>query len=285
MTTTQALTHDQLQQLRQLLEERCGIRLGDAGHRLIEEGVVRLMLKLGATSFDEFFVRATDTRSGIRDQLANAMISRETQWFRDPTCFQAIGKDALPRLEEDLQCGRADKLRIWSAGCSTGQEPYSVVMTILDRCGNGSTAQAVPSHYEIVATDISPAALFLAVAGRYDPRAMESGLPDPYQTHFFTRDGFVCSLNDSVRKSVRFRQRNLLDPSEGLASGRFHIVLMRYVLEYYSPAMQSRLLERVAESMVPEGLLFLGTEETLPENDWFEITTAAGCPCHRRHQS
>ena len=282
MKTTLMLTTDHLQQLRNLVEDRCGIRIGDANHRFIEEGLARLMVGLGADSFDQFLARATDPKSGIRDQLVNAMISRETRWFRDPECFRTISEELLPQLEEGLSAGGGEKIRIWSAGCSTGQEPYSIAIALLEGMGKAELTARMPSHYEIIGTDISPAALFLAVAGRYDLQAMEHGLPEGCKDRYFNQDGFVYSLKDDVRKTVRFRLRNLEDPTEGLASGPFDVVLLRYVLEYYSEPMQLKLLERMAEETSPGGILLLGKGEQLPPTDLFASVTLGECACYRR---
>ncbi|MCK4303693.1 MAG: protein-glutamate O-methyltransferase CheR [Candidatus Eisenbacteria sp.] len=282
MKTAQTLNPDQLQQLRDLLKARCGIKTGDACHQSVDEGIARLMLRLKADSFEEFFAKAADPQSGVRDQLANAMLSRETWWFRDSEGLRALSDHLLPEREEGLLSDGGEKIRIWSAGCSTGQEPYSLVMALLDRMWGTAVDMGMPAHYEIIGTDISPAALFLAVAGRYDPRAMESSLPEGYLERYFTRDNLVHSLKDAVRGSVRFRQHNLMDSTDGLASGAFDAVLLRRVLCYYSEPAQKEILGCVAGAMSPGGMLLLGQGEELPENGVFEPASVGDCPCYRR---
>jgi chemotaxis protein methyltransferase CheR len=283
MITQTPLTHEQISRLSDLLAARCGLEIGDASHPAVLEGLARLMARTGSDSFEAFYARVTELGSALRDQLANAMISRETAWFRDPKELTAIASSVVPALEERLACGSNDRIRIWSAGCSTGQEPYSVVMTLLVHLEGRGLGERLPAHYEIIGTDISPAALFLAVAGRYDARALHTdGLAAENQRRFFEDAGRVSCVRDAIRRSVRFRQHNLLDRADGLASGPFDIVLLRHVLEYYTAAHQQEILARVSAGMTPEGVLFLGAGDALPANDLFQEISVEGCVCFRR---
>lgn len=282
MKTTYSVSSDQLQQLRELLDSRCGIWLGDATHHFVGDGVARLMAQLRVETFDEFYQQAADPTAGLRDRLLNAMISRETAWFRDPESLTVLVEEILPEFEEQLACGGAEKLRIWSAGCATGQEPYSLVMSLLERQRREDQAGELPDHFEIIGTDISPAALFIAVAGRYERTAVAKGLPSGYLERYFQRGEFAYCLREPVRQAVRFRQRNVLNSVEGLVSGRFDIVLMRHVLEYYTDSTKDALLTNIAAGIVPGGVLMLGRHESLRENTMFEPMNIPGCACYRR---
>ncbi len=283
MITQTHLTHEQLSRLRDLLEARCGLRIGDASHPAVLEGLTRLMAQVGAPSFDEFYSRAAGLGSALRDQLANAMISRETAWFRDPEGLAAIAASVIPALEERMACGAGDRIRIWSAGCSTGQEPYSLVMALLVQLAERGLGERLPAHYEVIGTDISPSAIFLAVAGRYDTRTLRAdGLPAEYLQRFFEESGRVACLREAIRRGVRFRQHNLLDPVAGLASGPFDIVLLRHVLEYYTETHQQEILALVGSGMTAEGVLVLGAGETIPTGDMFREFPLEGCVCFRR---
>ncbi len=279
MITGTPLNQEQLSRLSGLLADRCGLRIGDAQHPAVQAGLARLMASTGSDSFEAFFDRVGE----LRDQLAHAMISRETAWFREPECLNTIAQRLVPELEEDLDCGRSDRIRIWSAGCSTGQEPYSLVMAILTHLAAHGLGDRLPAHFEIVATDLAPAAIFLAVAGRYEARALrEEGLPPDAQRRFFEPSGRVFSIRDGVRRSVRFRQHNLPDPADGLASGPFDIVLLRHVLEYYTDRHQREILASVQAAMSPAGVLFLGARETPPPGEKLRETPLQGCTCYRR---
>lgn len=282
MKATYSVSGDQLQQLRELLDSRCGIWLGDANNRFVEEGIARLMAQLRVESFEEFYAHAVDPGAGLRDRLVNAMVSRETAWFRDPECLAILADDILPEFEERLACGEEEKIRIWSAGCATGQEPYSLVMALLERQREDDHIPALPQYFEIFGTDISPAALFIAVAGRYEPGAMADGLPSGYLDRYFQRGDLAYCLREDVRQAVRFRQRNVLNSAGGLASGLFDIVLMRHVLEYYTDATKDALLRNIAAGTVSGGVLLLGRHESLCENEAFEPMNIPGCACYRR---
>ncbi len=275
------MTTEQQAQLRDLLEAHCGIHVGDAWNGPMQEGLARVMARIEVGSVDDLISRASDPHGSIRDQLVNALISRETWWFRDPECFTAI-ETLVALLEESLATGDHDKIRIWSAGCSTGQEPYSVVISILERRRRADQEQSMPPHFEIVGTDVSPAALFLAVAGRYDTRAMERGLDDSVRERYFSAEGMVHCIRPHVRGAVRFRQHSFLKPPKDLSSAPFDIVLLRNVLDYYAPATQHQLLSHIAEAMFPGAYLFLGQGETLPEGTHFEPSHLGSYACYRR---
>ncbi len=279
MITGTPLNQEQLSRLSGLLADRCGLRIGDAQHPSVQAGLARLMASTGADSFEAFFDRAGD----LRDQLANAMISRETAWFREPECLRAIVGTLVPALEEDLACGRNERIRIWSAGCSTGQEPYSLVMTLQASLAERGLGDRLPAHVEIIATDVSPAAIFLAVAGRYGARALRDGdLPVECRQRFFEESRHVYTIRDTVRGRVRFRQHTLPDPVNGLAGGPFDIVLLRHVLEFYTEPRQREILACVQAAMSPAGVLFLGASETPPSGEKLREASLQGCTCYRR---
>lgn len=281
MNAENKMTTDQHARLCDLLESQCGIRVGDALLGPAQEGIARVMARIEAHTFDDLISCASNPQNGVRDQLVNALVSRETWWFRDPDTFTALD-ELLASLEERLSCGQGGRVRVWSAACSTGQEPYSIGMTILERCRRGGSSPEFPPCYDIVATDVSPAALFLAVAGRYDPRAMERGLPDHLRERYFRAEGMVFSIQNSLRQAIQFRQHNLLDPVTDLGEGPFSLVLLRNVLEYYAPKTQQTLLSNVAAAMPAGGFLVLGQGEALPESDAFEPAANGQLSVYRR---
>ncbi len=275
------MTTAQHAQLCDLLEAQCGLRIGDALLGPAQEGIARVMARIEAHTFDDLISCASNPQNGVRDQLVNALVSRETWWFRDPDTFIALD-ELLAALEKSLGGGQDGRVRVWSAACSTGQEPYSIGMTILERHRRNGASPEFPPCYDIVATDVSPAALFLAVAGRYDPRTMERGLADDLRERYFRVDGMVFSIQNSLREAIRFRQHNLLDPVTDLGAGPFNLVFLRNVLEYYAPATQQALLSNVATAMASGGFLVLGEGETLPESGAFESAPGEQLSVYRR---
>ena len=283
MSAVTSISAEQMEQIRLFLRTQCGLVIGDARHHHVEESIARLMALHGATSIEYFLHTATENNASIRDQLANAVISRESFWFRDPDSFDIVVNDLLPVLDKRLEDDPKSKARFWSAGCSTGQEAYSLAIAIHNHKKYSVTDPALASCYEITGTDISPAALFLAIAGRYDQMAMTTGLTEDFHNRYFLQEGRIYLLRDVIRRSVKFSQHNLLDPVGNFAGGPFDVVFLRYVLEYYSESAQLKVLEHIVKGMSADGVLFLGLTESLPENNFFAEQNFGGVVGYRRN--
>lgn len=284
MSLAQKISTTQLQQIRDYLADSCGIIIGDAMHSDIDSGLARILAKHQVASIDEFLNLPAAANGGIRDALVNAVIPRESSWFRDQELYDAIVAELLPVCERSRITDEEGIFRIWSAGCSTGQEPYSLAIALHNYREFSVADPALPPCYEILGTDVSPAALFIAVSGRYNSRAMTGNLSEDFVFRYFERDRQVFSLRDVIRRSVRFRQHNLLDPVGNLVSGPVDLVFLRYVLGFYTTDTQRVVIEHIANTMRPGGVLCLGHDETLPANDWFEPFALAACQCFRRKQ-
>jgi chemotaxis protein methyltransferase CheR len=162
-------------------------------------------------------------------------------------------------MADEIAQGRRSRIRIWSAACSTGQEPYSIAMTIQEFARRRSVVPL--EHVEILATDISPSALFIAMAGRYDRMAMARGLPDDLRGRYFDQAGQAWALKERTRKMVTFRKFNLQE-NFGLL-GRFDIIFCRNVAIYFSEGFKRDLFRRFAALLRPNGCLVLGASESL----------------------
>ena len=179
-------------------------------------------------------------------------------WFRDRYPFDIMERVVFGRFADEIAAGRRQRIRIWCAACSTGQEPYSLALTLHEFCRKKS-AQAL-SCTEIVSTDISPTALFLAIAGRYDQIAMSRGMPQEIRDRYFANSGKVWILNDRIRKMATFKKLNLQDDFSGL--GRFDVIFCRNVMIYFSDAFKRQLFNRFAAQLNPGAYLFLGASES-----------------------
>ena len=181
---------------------------------------------------------------------------------RGVTSFHTItvyGYIILPDLADQLKSGRRSSIRIWSAACSTGQEPYSIAITIQEFCKTQAGIQ--PEQFEIVGTDISSSALALAKAGRYDALAIKRGLEEDVRDRYFKQDGRVWSLADDIKQMVTFREFNLQDPLTLL--GKFDVLFLRYVAIYFSETFKQALLAKMANLLRPDGYLIIGAVESL----------------------
>ncbi len=255
-----AMTSNDFNALSQYIERACGIHLAPEKAYLIETRLTKLMALSGCETFGEFHRLAESGKDpGLPEKIINAITTNETLWFRDEHPFKNLAEKVLPGLAERVQRGELARIRIWSAAAATGQEPYSLAMTIHEYCQRDPRLK--PGNIEIVATDISSAALTIAKAGRYDGLAITRGLPEPMKLKYFTQDGRVWQLKPEILASVQFRRFNLQDSPAEL--GRFDIVFARYVLIYFTDDLKRKIIDRFAGQLAPQGCLFLGGTESL----------------------
>ena len=271
---TAIITPAEFNQLRLYIKDQCGIALGDEKAYLIETRLTPLMLENGCDDFTQFYLKIQQEKSTVlRDKIIDAMTTNETLWFRDKHPFVILQDKIFPDLAEQFQSGRYTPIRIWSAACSTGQEPYSISMTIHEFCANQSTFQ--PRNFEILATDISSSSLYIAKAGRYDPLAIKRGLSEEMRNRYFTLNGRSWILDERIKQRVTFKKYNLIDTPQDL--GIFDIVFLRYVSIYFSETLKCALLNNITKILKPNGILFLGgVESLLGMNTLFTIAEFAG---------
>jgi len=188
----------------------------------------------------------------IEDAVVEAMMTGETSFFRDVAPFECLRQHVLPSLIK----ARKDKkaLRVWSAGCSTGQEAYSLAI-ILKECGHDISGWKV----EIVATDLSKAAVEQARSGIYSQFDVQRGMPAKYLVRHFTQFGNMWHVKTETKAAVSFRPLNLLGDTS--AFGSFDIILCRNVLSTLDMAAREKVLLTLHERLEPDGALMLGASE------------------------
>ena len=271
---TANISTEEFDLLRKYIEEHCGISLGDEKAYLIETRLMKLMVENGCEDFSQFYqLVKNNPRTDLRDKIIDAMTTNETLWFRDTHPFTILREKLLPELTDSLRQGKLPKVRIWSAASSTGQEPYSIAMTVLEYCR--LTPGVRPEQFEIIGTDISPSALFIANAGRYDQIAMKRGMSEEIRNRYFQQAGPVCTLNDDVKKMVSFKRFNLQNSPSAL--GRFNIIFLRYVAIYFSEDLKRKIFYNLARALHPQGYLFVGAVESLRGfSEEFDIQSHGG---------
>jgi len=247
------------------LVHRCsGIQLTAGKEYLVEARLLPLARQAGLAGVDEYVYTLRGVPHGAEhDRVVEALTTNETSWFRDFTPFQALTGQVIPALRRDHPA--LTSVRVWSAACSSGQEPYSIAMAMLD---------AAPGlKIEITATDISQEALRRARAGRYSQIEINRGLPAAMLVRHFTRAGTEWEVGQEVRSKVAFSQNNLLEaPPPG---GPFDVIFLRNVLIYFDPETRRRVLRRVRGVMRAGGFLLLGAaESTLGVEDVWERVPA-----------
>lgn len=255
-----SISADEFQQLREYIETICGIAVGADKSYLIESRLSSLVEESGCDSFGSFYQKVRlGNDAALRDRIVDLMTTNETLWFRDTHPFTIFKEVLLPQFSQEIKEGKRFKVRIWSAASSTGQEPYSLAMIILEAMAAQPHLQK--HHFEILATDISSTALRMASLARYDRIAISRGLPETYRARFFKDEGRVWSLTDDVKNMVRLKRFNLQDSPA--AFGRFDIILCRNVAIYFSDDFKRALFGRLARALNPGGCLFLGAAESL----------------------
>jgi chemotaxis protein methyltransferase CheR len=254
--------------IRDFIEQSCGIVLGDEKAYLIETRLAGLLAETGSRDFAALYQLAMkDPGTTLRDKIVDAMTTNETLWFRDGHPFEILRDVLLPPFAEQLRSGSRFRIRIWSAASSTGQEPYSIAMVIREYCA--AHPEVRPDQFEILASDISPSALYLAKAGRYDSVAVSRGMPDHLRSRYFRQEGQVWILDDSIKKMVTLKKFNLQDSMEPL--GRFDIVFCRYVTIYFSEAFKRQIYNGIAKLTAQGGFFVTSAVENLQSSeDLFE---------------
>ena len=197
-------------------------------------------------------------QNGLHRQVVEAMTTNETSFFRDVAPFEAMRTKVIPDLLRRRAAQR--KLRIWCAAASTGQEPYSLAMLLLEHF-----PALAGWDVKIQATDIAREILDKARAGRYSQLEVNRGLPAPMLAKYFERAGTEWQIRESVRRLVQYSETNLVRPWVGV--GNADIVFIRNVLIYFDVPTKREILGRIRTVLAPDGYLFLGSVETTLEID------------------
>ncbi len=243
---------------RDFLEKSSGILLGDNKQYLVSSRLNKLMETEGIKTLSELVQRIQmQPRGGLREKVIDAMTTNETLWFRDTYPFEVLKNRLLPELTKNTF---GQRLRVWSAACSSGQEPYSLSMT-MDEFERSAAGQG-RGGMQIVATDLSGAILTAAKSGEYDSLAIGRGLsPERLQRYFDVQQPGRWAVKPASRSRIEFRALNLLDSYASL--GKFDMGFCRNVLIYFSAEVKKDILTRIHGTLKPGGYLFLGASEAL----------------------
>ncbi len=257
----------EFQHIQKYIESQCGISLGENKAYLIETRLAKLLQDTGICSFDNLCSMISSNRIPARlsKEIVDAITTNETLWFRDKTPWIILEEILMPGFIEDLRRGKKNRIRIWSAGCSTGQEPYSIAMAIENYLQYGGIQDVSLRDFEITATDISYPALADAEAGLYDNISISRGLPDSSRMKYFKYEKEQWSIDQKIRNAVHFSWFNLQNSFSAL--GKFEVIFCRYVLIYFSNSLKTSIHGKMAGCLQQNGTLFLGSSELYPEYD------------------
>jgi len=235
-----------------LVRRESAIVLTPGKEYLVEARLLPVARQAGAASVAEFLAglqRRPDPTANR--SVVDALTTNETSWFRDREPFTALTDVVLPELVTSRAPTRS--LRIWSAACSSGQEPYSLAITL---------QQALPAgwRYHITGTDISTEMIKRASAGEFSQVEVNRGLPVQQLVHHFTRSGTGWKVTPALRENITFQQLNLTAPLPSMAP--FDVIFLRNVLIYFDVETKRSVLRSVSRLLRPDGWLFLGAAET-----------------------
>ncbi|MCH8684655.1 CheR family methyltransferase [Pedomonas mirosovicensis] len=249
------LAPQDFQFLADLLKSRSGFVLGPEKGYLLESRLTPVARRRGLDDLAQLvkLVRQKPDET-LLHEISEAMTINESFFFRDNLPFDTLSQHVLPALR--IARTNSKRLRIWSAACSTGQEPYSIAM-IFDQ----QRALWADWHIEIIATDLSSQAITKAQAGLYSQFEVQRGLPIKNLMTYFNKVGEQWQIAPSLQSKVKFRTFNLLHPLTSL--GTFDVVFCRNVLIYFDAPTKTQVLEAIRRQMPADGNLFLGAAETV----------------------
>ncbi len=264
------MEQEDFEYLRTFLKEQSGLVLSlDKGY-LVESRLMPLARKRGLTGLEDLIAAMrAGSDEGLRVDVVEAMTTNESFFFRDIKPFESLREVVLPQIVEARKSRNARTLRIWSAACSSGQEPYTIAMILKE-----DPALLQGLSVEIVATDISMEIIAKAKTGRYTQFEAQRGLPVQFLVKYFKQEGENWQIQDTIRQMITYRQINLLHDLSPL--GRFDIVFCRNVLIYFDTDTKSGILNRTSALMPEDGILYLGgAESVLGISEAFEPLSGA----------
>ncbi len=259
------LQQSEYDQFRSFLEQQCGIVLGDNKLYLVKSRLAPLMARFDVDTLSQLVNKTLSPHERqLRAAVVDAMTTNETLWFRDQYPFELLKTKLFHELK-DLH----RPLKIWSAASSSGQEPYSIAMSVAEFQAHNPGVLKMGA--QIIGTDISNTMLDMCKNAEYDSLALARGLSVERRQKFFkdSANG-MAQVVDPIRRMVSFRHLNLLD-SYALM-GKFDIIFCRNVLIYFSPELKAKIIAQFAQALNPKGYLFLGASESMAGlSDSFEM--------------
>lgn len=246
------------------IEKLSGINLKQDKKYLIESRLTKMLVEYSCDSYFDFYKLILENKHPeLKDKLLDAITTNETYWFRDKKPWIYLEEVLLPKLVENIINKKINKVRIWSAASSTGQESYSTAICINEYLEKNKIKNVSLNNFEIVGTDISREVLKIASNARYNRISIMRGLDDKLTSKYFEQNGRVYTLNEKIRNVVKFKNFNLLDSFNSL--GKFDIIFCRYVLIYFSKELKTKLLEKFSKNLGKDGIFIVGASEILPD--------------------
>ena len=269
------LSENDLQVFCDFLYRRTGMSYGETKRYYIERRLADRMFAVGTKSFAGY-MNLLRTGGAEVEQLVNSFTVNETYFYREDDQLRCMSRSLLPEII--ARRGPGDLVRLWCVPCSTGEEPYSVAIWLLE---NWALVDAY--HVDIVGSDIDTQTLAAALAGDYGERAL-ARLPGPLRDRYFEppRNHRRRIIQD-LRESVHFTAVNLVDSASMASHGRFDVIFCRNVLIYFDDASRLQASHNLYEALQPGGFICLGHSESMARiSDRFEVRRFEDCIVYQR---
>jgi chemotaxis protein methyltransferase CheR len=267
-----SLSQSDFNYVSQLVRREAAIVLAPGKEYLVEARLIPVARAVGAASVGDFLADLQRRPNPLHQRkIIDALTTNETSWFRDREPFMALTDVVLPEMVKSRAAQR--KLRFWSAASSSGQEAYSLAMTLHENLPSGWS-------YEIMGSDISTQMVERAETGQYSQVEVNRGLPASQLVQYFERAGAHWRIAPILRRNVSFKLMNLTAPLPPMA--QFDVIFLRNVLIYFDVATKKSVLRNVARLLRPDGWLFLGAAETtIGIDDNYERVAAGRTSAYR----
>ncbi|HAD05391.1 MAG: chemotaxis protein CheR [Desulfuromonadales bacterium GWD2_61_12] len=253
-----AMNDEEFRLLRDFVYQHCGLHFNEDSRYLLEKRLNKRLAHHQLKSFKDYYylLRYNPNKEHELNEVVDALTTNETYFFREEFQLKTFTQEILPEIRKRKESQGERRLRIWSAGCSTGEEPYTIAMLMLE----------LPFlqnwQIDIIGTDISQKVLQVARKGVYGNSSFRS--TDPvYQQRYFTEVDGKFRIADKVKNLVTISHLNLFDAPRVALLGKMDIVFCRNVIIYFDPAGKKRVVESFYQRLQPEGFLLLGHSESL----------------------
>lgn len=253
------MSNDEFTMIRDFIHEKSGIFFAENKMYLVKNRLIKRMAELGIKTYRDYFYHVKyDTSLKEFHSLMNLVTTNETSFFRNEPQLLSFSDEVLPLLIDEKKNGKGSKrIRIWSAGCSTGEEPYTLGIMLLQKLGG------LPGwNMEIVANDISEQVLQNARRGEYNGITLRNVSSDMLN-RYFSKAGDTYRINPEVKALISFSQMNLNDPRKISMHSNFDVIFCRNVMIYFSDEVKKQLVRGFYNALRPGGYFYIGHSETL----------------------
>ncbi len=257
---TMRLSDDTFRQLSDFVYKQSGILIGESQKHLLETRLINRIKTIGLTSFEAYldYLKNQESYNREKHYLLDAVTISESSFFRDKQQTQALKEVILPELFQNLDKEGIKQLRILSAGCAAGEEPYSLAMVVQEHFASFLSRFSI----EILAIDINQKILERAAEARYREFSVKNA-PQAYVSKFFEHRSGMYQVKDNIRQMVEFRMVNLIEPAQMIKLGKFDLIFCRNVLIYMDKPAKIQVVKTLYDMLNIHGYFFIGQSESL----------------------